>query len=116
MWFFAIVIKILGNNFRNFISSGSCHVTIIWWVVYKKSMIFEDFWEYLDEFVLFLREIFFGSKILSSCDKHWKNIMDVLVSLALKSRFLTIWGIFGAPQMILSCQKEQMLLTVNCEH
>ena len=40
-------------------------------VVYKKSMIFEVFGVYLSEFLIFLHEIFFGSKILpSSCDKH----------------------------------------------
>ena len=48
-------------------------MTIIGGVVYKKSMIFEVFREYLGEFLIFLREIFFGSKILpSSCDKHQK--------------------------------------------
>ena len=34
-------------------------------------MIFKVFGVYLSEFLIFLREIFFGSKILSSCcDKH----------------------------------------------
>ena len=46
-------------------------MTIIEGVVYKKSMIFEVFGVYLSEFLIFLHEIFFGSKILpSSCDKH----------------------------------------------
>ena len=37
----------------------------------RKSMIFEVFWEYLGEFFIFLRKIFFGSKILSiCCDNH----------------------------------------------
>ena len=46
-------------------------MTIIEEVVYKTSMIFEVFGVYLSEFLIFLREIFFGSKILpSSCDKH----------------------------------------------
>ena len=50
---------------------GACHVTIIGGVVYKKSMIFKVFGVYLWEFLIFLHEIFFGSKILqSSCDKH----------------------------------------------
>ena len=41
--------------------------------VYKKSMNFEDFGAYLSEFLIFLHEIFFGSKILpSSCDKNQK--------------------------------------------
>ena len=38
-----------------------------------KYLIFEVFWEYLSKFLTFLREIFFGSKIItSSCDKHQK--------------------------------------------
>ena len=46
-------------------------MTIIGGVVYKKSMIFKVFGVYLSEFLIFLHEIFFGSKILpSSCDKH----------------------------------------------
>ena len=46
-------------------------MTIIGGVLYKKSMIFMVFGVYLSEFVIFLHEIFFGSKILSSsCDKH----------------------------------------------
>ena len=46
-------------------------MTIIDEVVYQKSMIFEVFGVYLSEFLIFLHEIFFGSKILSSsCDKH----------------------------------------------
>ena len=73
--FFVSVIKILldsfYNNYRNFISFGVCHVTIIGWVVYKKSTIFKLFGVYLSEFLIFLHEIFFGSKILPSlCDKH----------------------------------------------
>ena len=36
-------------------------------------MILEVFGEYLGEFLIFIREIFFGSMILSSCcDKHQK--------------------------------------------
>ena len=43
-------------------------MTIIGGVVYKKSMIFKVFG---GEFLIFLHEIFFVSKILpSSCDKH----------------------------------------------
>ena len=46
-------------------------MTITEGVVYKKSMIFEVFGVYLSEFLIFLHEIFFVSKILpSSCDKH----------------------------------------------
>ena len=45
--FLASVIKILLGNFKNsyrtLISSGSCHVTIIGGVVYKKSMMFTFF-------------------------------------------------------------------------
>ena len=48
-------------------------MTIIGGVVYKKSIIFEVFGVNLSEFLIFLHEIFFGSKILlSSCDKHQK--------------------------------------------
>ena len=49
-------------------------MTIIGEVVYKKSMIFKVFGVYLSEFLIFLHEIVFGSKILSpsSCDKHQK--------------------------------------------
>ena len=50
---------------------GICHVTITGGVVYKKSMIFKVFGVYLSESLIFLHEIYFGSKILpSSCDKH----------------------------------------------
>ena len=46
-------------------------MTIVEGVVYKKFMICEVFGVYLSEFLIFLYEIFFGSKILpSSCDKH----------------------------------------------
>ena len=46
-------------------------MTIIGGMVNKKSMIFKVFGVYLSEFLIFLREIFFDSKILSSCsDKH----------------------------------------------
>ena len=41
--------------------------------MYKKSMIFEIFGAYVSEVLIFLHEIFLGSKILfSSCDKHQK--------------------------------------------
>ena len=46
-------------------------MTIIGGEVYKKSMIFKVFGVYLSEFLIFLHEIFFGSKVLpSSCDKN----------------------------------------------
>ena len=46
-------------------------MTIIGGVIYKKSMIFKVFGVYLSEFLIFLHQIFFDSKILqSSCDKH----------------------------------------------
>ena len=46
-------------------------MTITGGVVYKKYMIFKVFGVYLSEFLIFLHEIFFGSKILpSSCDKY----------------------------------------------
>ena len=48
-------------------------MTIIAGVVYKKSMIFKVFGIYPSEFLIFLYEVFFGSKILLvSCDKHQK--------------------------------------------
>ena len=46
-------------------------MTIIVGVVNKKSMIFKVSGVYLSEFLIFLHEIFFVSKILpNSCDKH----------------------------------------------
>jgi len=57
--------------FETLLAMGFCHVTIIGGVVYKKFMIFKVFGVYRSEFLIFLREIFFSSKILpSSCDKH----------------------------------------------
>ena len=59
--------------FETLSALGACHMTITGRVVYKKSMIFEVSWAYLSEFLIFLHEIFFGSKILqSTCDKHQK--------------------------------------------
>ena len=48
---------------------GTCHVTIIGGVVYKKSRIFEVFWEYLGELLIFFREIFFGSMIFTRLEE-----------------------------------------------
>ena len=79
-----------------------CHMTIIIeGVVYKKLMIFEVFWEYLSEFLIFLHEIFFGSKILlSSCDKHQKLVYGCSSypgsSESWFLLFLIIFGIFRA--------------------
>ena len=48
-------------------------MTIIGGIVYKKPMIFEVFGAYLGESLIFPREIFFGSTILSStCDNYQK--------------------------------------------
>ena len=59
--------------FKALSALGACHVTIIGGVVYKKFMILKVFGVYLSEFLIFLHEIFFGSKILPcSCDKHQK--------------------------------------------
>ena len=78
-------------------------MTIIGGVVYKKCMIFEVFGAYLSEFLTFLYEIFFGSKILlSSCDKH--QMFDYRCSSYPGNetrspnfgRFLKILGIFQA--------------------
>ena len=57
--------------FETLSALGACHVTIIGGVVNEKSMIFKIFGVYLSEFLIFLHDIFFGSKILpSSCDRH----------------------------------------------
>ena len=86
-------------EFRNFLSAlRFCHVTIIWGVVYKESMIFEVFGAYLSEFLIFPHQIFLGSKTLpSSCGKHQK--FDHGFSWDSKfrfCRFLTILSIFRA--------------------
>ena len=60
-----------GTIFETLSALGACHVTIVGGVVYEKFMIFKVFGVYLSEFLTFLHEIFFGSKIRpSSCDKH----------------------------------------------
>ena len=89
--------------FYYFLDLGACPVTIIGGVVYKKSVIFKDFGVYLSEFLIFLHEIIFGSKILSrSCDKHqnFDNGCPSCPGNEAQSpdfgRFLTIWGIFRA--------------------
>ena len=59
--------------FETLSALGACHVTITGGVVNKKSTIFKVFGAYLSEFLIFLHEIFFDSKILISfCDKHQK--------------------------------------------
>ena len=64
-------------------------------------MVFEFFLEYLVQFLIFLSEIFFGSKILSSCcDKHQKEIYGCSSYPGNEAQspdfscFLKIWGIF----------------------
>ena len=74
------------NNFRSFMSSGVCRVNNIGGLVYKKTMIFEVFGEYLSEFLMFLREIFFVSKILPSYPGNEAQSPDF-------GPFLTIFGI-----------------------
>ena len=78
-------------------------MTIIEGMVYKKSMIFKDFGVYLSEFLIFLHEIFFGSKILpSSCDKHQNFYYGCSTYPGNEAQspnfdhFLTILGIFWA--------------------
>ena len=52
-------------------------MTIVGGVVYKKSMSFEVFGAYLNEFLIFLHKILFGSKTLPiSCNKHQKFDYD----------------------------------------
>ena len=66
-----ILLEIFKIIFETLSALGACHVTITGGMVYKKSMIVKVFGVYLSEFLIFLHEIFFGSKILlSSCDKH----------------------------------------------
>ena len=69
-------------------------MTIIGGVVYKKFMIFKVFGVYLSEFLIFLHEIFFGSKILpSSCDNIKILIMGALVTLETRLK-VSILAIF----------------------
>ena len=75
LWIFARVIKILlgnlWNNFRNFIGLWGVSRDHYWRGVIQE--IFEVLGAYLSGFLIFLREILFGSKILpSTCDKHQK--------------------------------------------
>ena len=49
--------KTFKTIFETLAALGPCHVAIIGEVVYTKSMIFEVFCQYLDEFLIFLREI-----------------------------------------------------------
>ena len=87
--------------FETLSALGVSYVTIIGRVVYRKSMVFKVFGVYLSEFLIFLHEIFFGSKILpSSCDKH-QNFDYECSSYPVNEaqspdfgRFLTILGIF----------------------
>ena len=76
-------------------------MTINGGLVYKKSMIFKVFGVYLSECLIFLHEIFFGSKILPrSCDEHQKFEYGCSSYPANESQspdfdtFLTIFGIF----------------------
>ena len=78
-------------------------MTIIGGVVHKKSMIFKVFGVYLNEFLIFLHEIFFGSKILpSSCDEHQNFDYGCSSYPGNETQspdfgdFLTIFGIFQA--------------------
>ena len=75
IWFFLVLPKSSWTTFKTIFETlsalGACHLTIIEGVVNEKSMIFKVFGVYLSEFLIFLHEIFFVSKILpSSCDKH----------------------------------------------
>jgi len=54
-------------------------VTIIGGVVYKKSMLFEVFWEYPNQFLIFIREIILVSRSYQVFVIHNKSlIIDVL--------------------------------------
>ena len=67
--------------------------------VYKKYMIFKVFGVYLSEFLIFLHEIFFVSKIIPiSCDKHQNfdcGCSRVAWKRGSKSRFLPFFDDFG---------------------
>ena len=103
--FFASVIKVcLGNfenNFRNFISTEGQSGDHYWRVGKKKSMIFEVFGVYLRDFLIFLHEIVFGSKILSSSSDKYQKFDYGCTSYPKNETqspdfgcFLTILGIF----------------------
>ena len=53
--FFSSVIKIILDNFNDKTSLAleACYVTIIEWMVYKKSTIFEILCEYLGKFIIY---------------------------------------------------------------
>ena len=95
-----------GQLLKHFLKIGQLWEPVTWslsgWV-YMKSMIFEVFWEYLGEFLIFLREIFFRSKILSSyCDKRQNFDYECSIYPGNEAQsqhfghFLTILGIFRA--------------------
>ena len=78
-------------------------MTIIGGVVYKRSIIFKVFGVYISEFLIFLHETYFGSKILpSSCDKHQNFDYGCFRYPGNEAQspdfghFLTIFGIFRA--------------------
>ena len=104
IWVFASVLKIFWKIFKTifktFISSGGLSRDHYW-----RGGIHEihdwGFWEYLSDFFIFLHEISFHSKILSSsCDEHQK--FDYMCSRYTEEeakcpdigRSLTILGIF----------------------
>ena len=89
--------------FETLLALGAYHLTIIGGMVYKKSMTFKVFGVYLSEFLIYLHEIFFGSKILpSSCDTNQNFDYGCSSYPGNEAQspdfghFLTIWGIFRA--------------------
>ena len=61
--FSQVLSKFSETIFRTILETFSAyHVTIIRGVVYKKSMIFEVFWEYVSKFLVFPHEIFFVAR------------------------------------------------------
>ena len=93
----------LETIFKSLSALGACNLTIIGEMVCKKSTIFEVFWECLREFLIFLHEIFFGSKILTgSWNQHHKFDCGCSSYPGNEAqsfdfgRFLTILGIFRA--------------------
>ena len=100
---------------------GACHVTIIVGMVYKRSIIFEAFWEYLGKFLIFFRKIFFVAKsYLVVVININILIMDALVTLetSLKVPILAVfydfWHKHLAFTMIFPQKKLFNVCTFTC--
>ena len=92
MWFLQVSPKSSWSTFKTIFKTlsalGACHVTIIGGKVYKKSMIFEVFWECLGEFLIFVREIFLVARsYLVCCDNIKSLIKGAPVTLEMRIKF-----------------------------